>query len=330
MTQDKCSLSSLFMQWRGRLAVGFLFGIIVTCSMALYADIDQLHHTLAFPLWNKMLLSLFLVCLGYFGRFWKWQLYMRELAIAIPWQDSARIFFSGLSMALTPGKTGEVIRAYLLLRTHKINFYRSAPTILAERITDLSAMLVLMLAGVWQVEQFYIVFLVGGGIVASFLMLISRKSIFERVLSTIAALPLFGKWMVPIKTMYDSSYILLHGWLLVHTIIISIGAWFMECLALYFILQGLGQMLPLSWVVFAFSASSILGGLSMLPGGLGAAEVSLASLLMMAGLDRPLAIGATVLARFGTLWFGWLLGVLVLGLSVRYFRKCEVNSTYEP
>ncbi len=54
----------------------------------------------------------------------------------------------------------------------------------------------------------------------------------------------------------------------------------------------------------------------MLPGGLGAAELSVAGLLLLV-IDQPemtstLAGAATLLIRFATLWFGVLIGVIGL------------------
>ena len=92
---------------------------------------------------------------------------------------------------------------------------------------------------------------------------------------------------------------------------------------MYYILEGLDVNVSLAWAMFTFSVGSIAGGLSMLPGGLGAAEVSMLGLLLMAGLERPVAVSATVLARFGTLWFGLIIGIVVLGFSFSHFSINE-------
>jgi hypothetical protein len=52
-----------------------------------------------------------------------------------------------------------------------------------------------------------------------------------------------------------------------------------------------------------------------LPGGLGAAKISLAGMLaLIVGLPREMAASAALLIRFFTLWFGVTLGFLVLAL----------------
>src|SRR5207237_10418287 len=68
-------------------------------------------------------------------------------APAIPRGESALIFCSGLSMTMTPGKVGEWLKSYLLRERWRVPFGASAPIVLAERLTDGVAMLLLALGG---------------------------------------------------------------------------------------------------------------------------------------------------------------------------------------
>ncbi|MCL4370392.1 MAG: lysylphosphatidylglycerol synthase domain-containing protein [Chloroflexi bacterium] len=64
--------------------------------------------------------------------------------------------------------------------------------------------------------------------------------------------------------------------------------------------------------------ATLVGSLSMLPGGLGAAEGSVAVLLVSTvGLASDLAVAATLLIRLCTLWFGVSVGLVALGLLLR-------------
>jgi uncharacterized membrane protein YbhN (UPF0104 family) len=74
--------------------------------------------------------------------------------------------------------------------------------------------------------------------------------------------------------------------------------------------------------------STLVGSASLLPGGLGVADATVAGLLLLtlpAGtMDRSEAIAATLLIRFCTLWFGALLGALTLLLANRRFAEAPV------
>jgi uncharacterized membrane protein YbhN (UPF0104 family) len=66
--------------------------------------------------------------------------------------------------------------------------------------------------------------------------------------------------------------------------------------------------------VFVLSFSTIVGAVSSLPGGLGAAEASITGLLLLTvqGTHPQLVASAALLIRFFTLWFGVALGLAVL------------------
>src|SRR6202011_2906207 len=101
---------------------------------------------------------------------------------------------------------------------------------------------------------------------------------------------------------------------------VGIVSWGGECLALYLILLGLGaapSLELLNQATFALAAGSLVGSASLLPGGIGAAEGTVAAVLdLVARQPRDVAAAATLLIRVCTLWFGVALGaVALLGLT---------------
>src|SRR6266404_2292651 len=77
----------------------------------------------------------------------RWQYYVGRLEIKIHWFRSLLIFISGLSMAITPGKVGELLKSYLLKRSTGAPVSRTSPIIVAERLSDGIAMLGLAATG---------------------------------------------------------------------------------------------------------------------------------------------------------------------------------------
>jgi uncharacterized protein (TIRG00374 family) len=82
------------------------------------------------------------------------------------------------------------------------------------------------------------------------------------------------------------------------------------------ILLGLGASPGFELVnqsTFALAAGSLVGSASLLPGGIGAAEGTVAAVLdLVAGQPRDVAAAATLLIRACTLWFGVALGAVSL------------------
>jgi uncharacterized protein (TIRG00374 family) len=243
---------------------------------------------------------------------------------------SLGIFFAGFSMAVTPGKVGEFLKAYLLRRVTRVPVATTAPIILVERLTDGMAMLALAGTALVTVRygwQLLVVMALGA---AAAVVLLQRRSLVLGILGRLEHLPLLAGRVHLLRAFYESTYRLLRPVNLLIAIGIGVVSWSGECLAFALILTGLG--LPLSWsllaaATFILATATIAGAISMLPGGLGAAEASIAGLLLLLIHDprmtSELAAAATLLVRFATLWFGVLLGLAGLIAVERHLRRAE-------
>jgi uncharacterized protein (TIRG00374 family) len=305
--------------WRHLLA-GLVIGVLVVLVLAVVADGRRLAASLTSFTWSLLPLILGLTSCNYALRFMKWQLSLRWVgAGALPRSLSLGIFLAGFAMTVTPGKVGEFLKSYLLHRATGMSLATTAPIVLAERLTDGLAVAILALvsafAGIeagWAGLALVLVALLGG------VALTQQRRLLLVVLRRCAQLPVVRRQASALYELYHSSYELFRPWRLVTVTGISVVSWFAECLALWVILVGLalpasGALLALA--VFSLSAASIAGALSMLPGGLGAAEASLTGILLL--FSRPpvppeTAAAATLLIRFATLWFGVALGLLAL------------------
>ena len=116
----------------------------------------------------------------------------------------------------------------------------------------------------------------------------------------------------PARQFVHSGRALLAPSALIVALGLSVVSWFFECVALGLILEGLGVVLPLRAATFVYAFASLAGAVSMLPGGLGAAEGSLTALLAGLGTPLPEAAAATLLVRCATLWLAVALGVVTL------------------
>ncbi len=74
---------------------------------------------------------------------------------------------------------------------------------------------------------------------------------------------------------------------------------------------------------FILATATLIGSISMLPGGLGAADSSIGGLLLVSikGINNATASAATLLIRFCTLWFGVTLGIITLFVFHKRFER---------
>ena len=80
-----------------------------------------------------------------------------------------------------------------------------------------------------------------------------------------------------------------------------------------------GVSASLTQCAFLWAMGTLVGAISLLPGGLVATEGSLviATTHFIAGATQPVAVAAALLGRIATLWFGELVGGVALALFLR-------------
>lgn len=318
---------------RRKLLWGVFFGILVAAGLALWGDVRVLVDYLATFDWRLAPLILALTLCNYGLRFLKWQWYLRIIDATLPWRRSLGIFLAGFPMVLTPGKVGELLKSFLLKASNGTPIARSAPVVLAERITDGLAMFVLALAGLLTFSQGGMLSWVVVGVAAAmlvFVLLTRSRRLVGWGLALWRRLPLVGRFEPFLATAYESTYDLFGLRNLTLAVGLGVVSWGCECLALYFTLVGLGEapgreLLLVS--TFALAASTLIGAVSFLPGGLGATDLSLTGLLVgLLDITAGMAVAATLIIRFFTLWFGVGIG---LAAMVIVFRQLGMGQETE-
>ena len=135
-----------------KVVLGVAAGIAVYVGFSIWANARDVGAALARFDWTAALLGLLLAAGNYGIRWARWEYYLRRLGIRIAGRDSVLVFLAGFALTVTPGKLGEAVKALLLRQSHGISATRTAPIVVAERITDLTALLVLAL-GYWFFQR---------------------------------------------------------------------------------------------------------------------------------------------------------------------------------
>ncbi len=305
---------------RGRLLLSLGFALLVLMGLTLFADGRKLADALRGFRWPLLAPILLLTSFNYALRFVKWQYYLRRVGVTeLPTQLSARIFFANFIMAMTPGKIGEVFKSLLLREAVGTPIAVSAPIIVVERMTDGIAMLVLASVGLaifrYGVPVFATIAILG----ALGMLLLQQRWLIRRVIDTGERARFLAGFTHHLHTFYDSTYALLRPAPLLFATVVSLVSWLGECVAFFLVLVGLGfagTPRLLLTAMFVLAAASLIGSVSLLPGGLGAAEIGMTAMLLALITDplmtHDVAVAATLLIRFCTLWFGVALGFVAL------------------
>jgi len=318
----------------------FTRGIVLLAALAIavaalvvaWGDAPAVLSALSrFPPWLIVPVVLLTVW-NYTLRYLRWNYYLHVLGVhGVTKIESALVFFSGFAMGLTPGKSGEVTKSYWLreiVGPERAPLARTAPIVFAERLVDGIAMLLLATSGLISF-QFGALALLGVAALASVAVgLIQARPLVHAILNILERRTKTEGLAKVLRTVYDSARELLTWPRMALAVGIGIVSWAGECLALYVILLGLGaqpSLVLLNQATFALAAGSLVGSASLLPGGIGAAEGTVAAVLdLVAGQPRDIAAAATLLIRMCTLWFGVALGAAsLLALARRLSRSSK-------
>lgn len=309
------------------MAPGLLLGFLALLGLALFGDLRQVSGAVLRFRWVFFPLVLGLTLFNYALRFVKWHYYLSQIGAAgIPIPQSARLFVAGFPLAVTPGKVGEVLKGVWLKQISGVPVSRGVSVVVAERISDGLAVLVLSTAGVIAFPQYWPGFAFVLAVLLGLIVVSQIRPLALGLLRFGERLPLVRSFIHSLHEFYESSYMLFRP--KSSFIAISLGSisWLGEGLGMYLILLGLG--IPSGWrtlsiAVFVLSFSIVVGAVSALPGGLGAAEASIAGMFsVLLGMAPEQAAAATLLIRMATLWFGvslglavWVVSADLLGLS---------------
>ena len=224
-------------------------------------------------------------------------------------------------MVVTPGKVGEWLKSYFLRETTGTPFFRSAPVIVAERLTDGLAMVLLASGGLvlfrvgWQLVVLVLL------LAFAVLVLAWTPPLAEGALAIAERLPMIASRVVHLREFYGSARTIFSPQNLLLGVGLGFISWSGECIAYYLVLQGLGQPESLTLAVqaaFILAVASLGGSLLLLPAGLGVAEGGITGMAqVLLGMPRDLAVTSAILIRLSTLWFGVTLGLVMLGVVTR-------------
>ncbi len=303
-----------------KILFSLLFALLIYMALALWSDWRALTAALLeFPwLWLPVVIGLTLI--NYGGRLLKWHWYLRLLQIPIERGESLRIFGIGMLMVMTPGKAGEFLKSYMVKNVTGTPMAVTAPVVLAERMTDGMAMLLLASVGLfafpdpkarWVAALVFITFVIT-------VVVIQIRPLALWLLEIGKGLPLVRRFADHLLRFYESSYLIFRPRNLLISLLIGTVSWAAEGIAYFVVLVGFGAAASAQTAliaIFIFCISTVIGAVFATPGGLGGVEGSLVALSSsLLAMSTVVATAAALLVRFCTLWFGVGIGLVSFAL----------------
>ncbi|WP_011306408.1 lysylphosphatidylglycerol synthase transmembrane domain-containing protein [Methanosarcina barkeri] len=300
-----------------------LFTIIVYIIMGVYADVGKLSLTISEFRWQYFLLLIGLTTVGYFIRYIKWDLFLRATGLHLDYKENLFIFFSGLSMIVTPGKLGEIWKSWLIKDISGEELSKTLPIVIMDRVTDIVSLVLLSFLGIFYYRKGISFLIVLSICCIGFYIAIRSQSISGKMKKVLEKK--FSKYTTDMQLMHETMNKITEPKIFVSLSLLNVLAWFFECMGLYYVVIGFGHYIKISLSTFIFSFSSLAGGISMVPGGIGVAEAGISGLLILNGISPALSVGIALILRLGSFWYGALLGFTVHVIFKKKFMRAKEN-----
>ena len=299
--------------------IAILVTIVLYLALSIYGNIEIVFSTLVSFNWEYLPIVLAIIYLSFLFKFLKWQYYLKLIKVNIKLSDSFQIFMSSLTMSITPGKIGEIIKSYMIKQLNGTPTSRTIPIVFAERITEIFALIFLIIMGFDLLNKGLII------LIATFLLLLFslffllNENVSNWLINKLGAIKLLQKYLESLKISFSSSRELLKPKPFVLMFLLSILIWIIECFGFYLILSNFNISFSIVWSFFSYLFSIFIGSISFIPGGLGITDGSITYLLIKNGIDKDIAVSTALIIRFTTLWFALIIG----SISLYKFNKLK-------
>ena len=231
-----------------------------------------------------------LLTLANLGLRWlRWTFLLRRFHARVPTRATFQLFFATAPAIVTPFYLGELLRSLVIARRHRGPLSIALWVWLVERCSDVAALLVLWGAVTGQLRY----------LAPGVLLLLAAPVLLARR----------SQRMPGADTLHTGQLTSLS--VLVVCVGLSLGAWLLPIVSLWCSSQLLALPVSLGLASQVFAAGTLLGGLTGVPGGLGASGSLMIVGLVDAGVSAAAASSAVFVLRFGTQWFAVALGVVV-------------------
>lgn len=326
-------------KYRNQIILGFAFSFSIYIILLLLLDgSGQFSETEgildALRSFDASFLILILVTqfLVMFFRFIEWHYYLGVIGARdkISLFDSALIFVTGFTFVVSPAKAAEVLKSVMLKIKTNVPISLSSPIIIAERVVDGFAVILILFAMLISFSQNlelgdYLtisqsVIFVSALLLISGLVIVQIAPLAYFFLNLSKSLPLIKRAYQPLVAFYESSREIFKLRHVIPMVGVGVGVYLFSSLEFLLILAGFHLNIGFDLFLqcaFIVGISSAIGALSFIPNGAGITEFSTAALLLVIvapsqpALIPPVIAAASLLQGFFHKWFRVLVGMLV-------------------
>ena len=272
---------------------------------------------------NYLPLILLLVSASLVPLIIKWHFLLKNCEIDIPLTKSIAVFLSGLAFEITPGQIGVLMKSQILKTSFNISHTKTVPIVMVEKVYDLIGAILASIIGIIILGMDLYLIIIAILVLTIVFFIIYYRPASKLFLKRITKTKFFSKYVENIsefdKIVQKSTSVKIAT----ICILLAVTYWFIISTAVYYTLIAFDvNTLDYLKVLAIYATSALLGAVSLIPGGVGIAEGTIAGLLTLEGIDISIALVLSVVIRIFTFWFVVVVGFISLKFTGGFsFRK---------
>lgn len=297
--------------------------VAVTLIVTLLAGRESLSASLGAISPSALIWLVVLTIFESFVRFYRYAIAAKALGLKIPFWRLMYYYTVGYGLLPTPGKVGVAIRLWLLKQYHGLPYSRTTPLLIMDFITDALAMASLASFSLLLIDDprlKTIGFILAGGLALGLtgVLLAPRYMAGFVKMGYVMAGKRRPRTFARLLTLVRTTSHVLGPKLLFSATALSFVGWAAIGIGVSLLIQGFGHPdFGATEGSLAISLATMGGFLTMMPAGVGGAEVTMAGLFTMFGVPFAQAVLATALVRLLVLWSTVLAGLALLPIALR-------------
>jgi hypothetical protein len=226
---------------------------------------------------------------------YQWHLFLKPLKLDHGAVETILIYFAGQPTAILP--LGELSRAFILRQHAKVNLGEVSATVVVQELLYPIGLIAAAVPGAGQFPgaQAAVVIALLGILAISTILLWPRA--FNFVMRFAVRIPVIRHYSADLTSLHQDVIVIARRPASLGPALLGPVAAVIAIAMFYFTIRSVGINLGIYQVAFVYAIAHLAGGISLLPGGIGAYEGSMTVLLVAFGVASPVAAAIAILNR---------------------------------
>ncbi len=262
----------------------------------------------------------------------RWNILLGSLGIRLTHKQIMQPYMASLFVSnITPGRVGEPIRSYYLKKSTGHHISKTLPTVVVERIMDLSVVILFCFYGLYKLSSTNPILIAGIGVMILGLTVVAgismNKNFFHKAIEISYTIFKFVPKIKKLAPKFEKIAANFHSSFnrvvksreMPALFMITLLGWLMEFSIIKLSFLSIGVNVEFLLILSVASMATIISLLTFLPGNIGSFEASSAILMTQAipSLDLATATSGILIYRFSSLIFAL---IVTSGSFLRYQR----------